>query len=281
MGKKNKDVLIRKYNGDEVVFSEEQFVSSLLHSGASSEHIDHVLRLLRPKIHSGITTKEIYRIAYTILRGDSRPTAARYHLKRAIMELGPSGFPFEKYIAALLAHQGYDTQTGILEQGKCVKHEVDVRAEKDHTLYFFECKYHNHPGSESDVKVPLYIHSRFNDIKAAYELKAEYKGKKYQGGVFTNTRFTSDAIAYGNCAGLWMQSWDYPFGNGLKEIIDQTRLYPITCMTTLSKTEKQFLLSKKIVLCSDLIANVKLLKSAGIVSPKMNRVQEEAKALCK
>lgn len=57
--------------------------------------------------------------------------AIRYDLKRALMELGPSGYPFEKLISDLLRKFGYRTKTNLTLQGKCVSHEIDVIAEKD------------------------------------------------------------------------------------------------------------------------------------------------------
>ena len=68
------------------------------------------------------------------------------------------------------------------------------------------------------------------------------------GWVVTNTRFTEDALQYGNCCGLYLLSWDYPKNDGLKDRIDRLGLYPITVSTLLTNREKQFLLSRDIVL---------------------------------
>lgn len=280
MAKRRDEILITKSNGEEAIFSEERFKNSLRNAGANDQQIEMVLGELRKKAFTGISTRQIYKIAFGLLRSDSRPVAARYNLKRAIMELGPSGFPFEKYIAAIFEQQGYRAKTGVMEMGKCVKHEVDVRAEKDHTISFIECKYHNHPGIDCDVKVPLYIHSRFNDIQNAYLSNSPKSGKDYEGWVVTNTRFTRDAITYGTCAGLKLLSWDYPITNGLKDIIDRTGLYPITCMTALSKSEKKTLLEMGIVLCRELVTNPKLLKAIRLSPVKMKVVKEEAEKLC-
>ena len=280
MKKKQNVIRVTKSNGEEAVFSEERFCNSLRHSGANDQQIGMVLDELRKQIYPGISTRQIYKIAYGLLRGNSRPIAARYNLKRAIMELGPSGFPFEKYVAAILANEGYRVKTGVFEMGKCVKHEVDVRAEKNNTICFVECKYHNHPGIDCDVKVSLYIHSRFNDIRNAYSEKNQSRETNYEGWVVTNTRFTLDAITYGNCAGLKLLGWDYPVTNGLKDIIDRTGLFPVTCLTSLTKSDKKILLEMGIVLCREIVANPKLLKSLHISPAKQNAVLEETQKLC-
>ena len=62
------------------------------------------------------------------------------------MELGPSGFPFENFIGHIFRHDGYSTDVGVIMQGNCVTHEVDVLACKDDRCYIVECKYHNQAG---------------------------------------------------------------------------------------------------------------------------------------
>ena len=82
------------------------------------------------------------------------------------MELGPSGFPFEKFISKLFEVQKYSVQTGQFVKGKCVTHEIDVIARKENEIVLAECKYRNTQGITVDVKTPLYIHSRFEDVLA-------------------------------------------------------------------------------------------------------------------
>jgi hypothetical protein len=85
------------------------------------------------------------------------------------MELGPSGFPFEKYVAEILKYQGYRVEVGVIVEGFCVKHEVDIIAEKEAKHFMIECKFHNQPGTFCDVKIPLYINSRFLDIEKMWK----------------------------------------------------------------------------------------------------------------
>ena len=129
-----------------------------------------------------------------------------------------------------------------------MRHEIDVIAEKENNHIMIECKYHNLPGTICDVKIPLYINSRFKDVEASWIQLPGHDKKFHQGWVVTNTRFTQDAIQYGTCAGLKLIGWDYPNGEGIRSKIDTLGLYPITCLTKLSKFEKQQLLEKRIVL---------------------------------
>ncbi len=261
-------------------FSDEKLKASLLRSGASEETAIRVLETVREHLYEGMPTKKVYRIAFNELKKTKRPVAARYKLKRAIMELGPSGFPFEKYIAEILKAQGYQVQTGQIVHGKCVKHEIDVIAEKDDTHFMIECKYHNQQGIPCDVKIPLYVQARFKDVESAWKLQPTHDTKFHQGWVATNTRFTADAIQYGTCAGLHLLGWNYPVKDNLKELIEKLRVYPITCLTTLSKFEKQQLLQKHIVLCKDIDNDHNILRQIGLKEERLAVVLQEVRGIC-
>ncbi len=273
-------VLVTKASGERVPFSKDKLRQSLQRSGASADIIEMVTQAIDPYLHEGISTKEIYKLAFSLLRKKSKSQAARYKLKQGIMELGPSGFPFERFVAEILRRQGFVVDVGIVVKGHCVSHEVDVVAHKGNKHFMVECKFHNTQGMKSDVKVPLYIAARFKDIEQHCLTLHEPGSQFHQGWVVTNTKFTNDAIHYGTCAGLHLLGWDFPRKGGLKDQIDQFGLYPLTCLTTLTKAEKQALLSKKIVLCSELLENKELLNQAGIPQGKIISALSEAHALC-
>ena len=158
---------------------------------------------------------------------------------------------------------------------------MDVIALADHHHFMIECKYHNQRGIVCDVKIPLYINSRFKDVEAEWVRLPGHDKRSHQGWVVTNTKFSTDAIQYGNCAGLKLLGWDYPIKGSLKDLIDDLGLYPITCLTTISKAEKQKLLDNKIVLCLELCENPKLLHDLGMNDLKVKRIIEEGQMLCK
>lgn len=275
-----KDVFITKASGEKSRYSEEKIRTSLKRVGATDEQIEPIINEISSKLYEGMPTKKIYRLAFNLLREGPRHLAAKYHLKQAIMELGPSGYPFEKYVAEILNRQGYKTKVGQIAQGHCVTHEVDVIAEKENDFIMIECKYHNLRGVFCDVKIPLYIQSRFKDLEKQWLTLPKNASKNHKGWLITNTRFSSDAIQYGSCVGLKLIGWDYPIKGSLKEQIDSLGLYPITCLTSLTKIEKQRLLDTKIVLCSEILRNEKLLASHGVKPSRINTVMKEAQKLC-
>ncbi len=276
--KKNEDIIIRKASGKEEYFSFQKLKNSLLRSNATEDEADAIIYKLKPKLFQGITTKKIYSMAFQLLKKDKPHNASRYYLKKGIMELGPSGFPFEKYISHLFEHEGYQTEVDIILPGKCVTHEIDVVCKKDTTFMLMECKYKNQPGISVDVKVPLYIHSRFQDLLENEVLKAPYI--EFKGWIVTNSRFTEDAFAYGRCRGINLLGWDIPFKNSLKDIIDRTGLYPLTCLISLTQVEKKKLLERGVVLVKEINENEKLLSKVGVSQERIISIIEEGKKLC-
>ncbi|MCQ6961067.1 ATP cone domain-containing protein [Mucilaginibacter aquariorum] len=278
---KNKEINITKASGEIALFSPEKLRHSLERSGAGEDTINEIIREVEQNLYNGITTKQIYKVAFGLLKKESRHSAAKYRLKNAIMEFGPSGFPFEKFIAAILKYQGYSVSVGEIVKGHCVNHEIDVIAEKENHHFMIECKFHNLPGKNCDVKIPLYIQARFKDVEHQWKNLPGHATKLHQGWVVTNTKFSGDAIQYGLCAGLNLLGWDFPKGNSLREQIDASGLYPVTCLTTLTHGEKQFLLDKRLVLCRDLCEQPGMLSVAGISRQRVTEIMNEASVLCK
>lgn len=268
---------VKKSSGEKVAFSLDKLRASLLRSGANEKDVQHILHIVRDELYQGISTREIYNRAYALLKKKKSIFASKYKLKKAIYELGPTGFPFERFIGQVLHHSGYQTEVGQIISGKCVEHEVDVVAQKNGNTLYIECKFHGEEGRNCNVKVPLYIHSRYHDI---VDKQTNGDHSHTEGWVVTNTRFTSDAVAFGSCAGLKLLSWDYPKDNGLKDRIDRLGLYPITVSTLLTMREKNFLLGRDIVLCKQLLNDRFYLDHLGISDTRKSKILNEIALLC-
>jgi len=276
----SKQIYVTKMSGERALFEEEKLRNSLKRSRAEDEVIDKVIEKVKAEIKEFMSTKEIYRMAFAQLRKNSSHAAARYKLKQSILELGPTGFPFEDYVSELLKFKNYRTEVRNLVEGHCVSHEIDIIAQRENRHILVECKFHSDQRRLCDVKVPLYIHSRFKDVEEELKKKTKHNNTEFVGGLVTNTRFSSDALKYGLCMGLYLVSWDYPEGKGLKSLIDQSGLHPLTSLLTISKYEKQQLLDKKIILCKDLIGKEKVLKEIQISEPRIKKIISEAEHLC-
>ena len=226
------------------------------------------------------TTQDLHDHTYRRLLERSRPVAARYDLKRALFRLGPTGYPFELYIAEIFRGLGYRTAANQVLPGTCISHEVDVVAEDAERKVFIECKYHNAVHLRSDVKTALYIKARFDDLRGTLEKDAD--GRKIQGLIVTNTDFTKDAVDYVRCAGahIGLIGWRRPRGFSLAELIDRTGLHPVTALTTLSDKQKDRMINDGVVLCRDLPMHPGVLAEVGVTGHKADRVMREARAVC-
>ena len=274
------EIEIIKSSGEKAKFSLDKLRNSLKHSGADHNLVAEILDKVQDELYDGISTTEIYNRAYALLKKKKSVFASKYKLKKAIYELGPTGFPFERFVSAILEYTGYSTKVDVIMDGICVTHEIDVVAEKNGQTTIIECKFHGEEGRNCNVKVPLYIHSRFNDVKQHWDNKKRETKELDSGWVVTNTRFTAHAIQFGNCVGLYLLSWDYPLEDGLKDRIDRLALYPITVSPLLTKREKQFLLSRDVVLCRQLWKDKFFLDHLGISNTRKVKILKEMKQLC-
>ncbi len=272
---------IVKHSGDIVDFNPIKLKQSLLKSGASQTLVETILKKIKNEIYEGISTKQIYKMAFGLLKKTSNSNAARYNLKEAVRLLGPTGFFFEKYIARLFDSEHYETKINLILQGKCVSHEIDVLVKKNQVISMIECKFHMGKDTNSDVKVPMYILSRFNDLKEKKHTIFSGKESISKCWIVTNNRFTTDAIAFAKCSGLSLLSWNYPDNNNIKTKNDDNFLYPITCLTTLSLAEKDRLLVLDVILVKEIVHNSEFLEKIGLSSNRIKNVLKEASELCR
>ncbi|MDX1591378.1 MAG: restriction endonuclease [Balneolaceae bacterium] len=271
---------VTKYSGEVEEFDESKLRSSLNNAGASEQVIDEVAAHITGMLHEGISTQKIYREAFKKLRSVSQRSAGRYKLKEALFELGPSGYPFEKFVGELLYRMGYEIEVGVFVKGDCVNHEIDVIASKGDENLMVECKFHNRNQRHCNVKIPLYIQSRFLDVKKNWSTLPGHKNKNHYGCVVTNTRFTRDAVTYAECVNLRLLSWDYPNKSAMKDLIAQMNLHPVTCLSTLTKEEKSLLLEADIIFCKQICEQPEILEKTSINPRNANAIAREAISIC-
>ncbi len=272
-------IFVIKSSGQKEEFDENKLKESLILAGASAQNAEIITIKIIEELSEEATTSEIYKKAFQLLYKMHLPAAKRYVLRRAVLELGPSGFPFEKYVAEILNRKGFETKTDEMVMGRCVPHEVDVVAWNEKDLIMVEAKFHNELGTKSDLKVVLYVKARVDDLK---ETELDYGGqnrKVTEGWLVTNTKFTSTAIQYAECTKLKLVGWNYPERGNLHDLIIETNTLPITCITQLTQTQKNTLLSQGLVFCDSLLDKTETLKSIGIKEEKIEHIMHEIKSL--
>ena len=263
---------VLKANRTREPFSEQKVMDSIRRAKVPQSLQGEVLTHVKSKLYEGISSAEIYQHILEFLSTSPKPySKARYSLKEAIMLLGPSGYPFEDFVSKLLESQGYNTKVRQILNGRCVTHEIDVLAEKDGKTVMIEAKFHNSPGTRSEIQVALYTHARYEDIKIKNNISESW--------LVTNTKTTVDANSYAACSGMKVISWDFPAGESLRDMIERSGLHPITMMTTLAPSQKNTLLENHIVLCKEIIEQPGVLDMLYLAKYDQQKVLDEARTL--
>jgi hypothetical protein len=266
-------VYVLKANGIQEPFSQDKIRLSTNRAGVPADVQDKLISHVESKLYEDIPTREVYQHVNEFLQKESHPVSAiKYKLKQSLMELGPTGYPFEDFVSEILKAKGYLTQTRSVLMGRCVSHEIDVIAEKHGSeKLMVEAKFHNDSGIHTDVHVSLYTKARFDDLREKYQFDRAW--------LFTNTKITSDALAYALCVNMGVVSWSYPQEESLRDLVEKHRLYPITLLSSLSDSQNQILLENHIVLISQVLNNQSYLDLLGVQDEKRETIIEEAKSI--
>lgn len=270
----NNSIYITKATGEREPFEPEKLKASLMRAGASSETTEKLVAHIQAELKDGITTREIYNHAFDLLAREHKPLATRYSLRNAIMDLGPTGFPFEKLIAEIFRARGFETTTDFVAEGECVDHEIDIVAWNKEKLIMVEAKFHNEFGLKSDIKTALYVKARWDDLDEK-EFDFGFKRKLDEGWLITNTKFSDQAIKYAKCRNMKLVGWNYPERGSLQDLIEDAGLHPITSLTSISKHDEKILMEVGIVLCKQAKDNPDILKQSGLSDSKIREVMEE------
>lgn len=274
------NIQIKKQSGEIVPFDKNSLHRSLINSGTKLEDANQICDKITNEIYNGMSTKELYEKAFGLLKNLKSSVAARYSLKRALQDLGPEGFFFEKWVAKIFEVQGYDTITSQTLTGKStINHEVDVIISNKTEDIVCECKFRNDIDAKISVTTPMYFLSRFIDLKDNSFTFFNRSFKPQKGYLITNAFFTTDSIAFAECYDISLISWNYPEDKSIKRLTDYHGLYPITCLTTLTKKEEQILLSKNCILVRELVKNPILLDHFKFSAERKELILKEAEEL--
>jgi Holliday junction resolvase-like predicted endonuclease len=273
---------VLKESGKIEGFKRKKILNSLINSGVSTKEADDIIERVLMTLSPPLSTRKIFRASRKFLRARDNTATMRYSLKKAIYALGPTGYPFEKYVARILQARGYSVEVGEIVDGRCVSHEVDVVALKGNTRYMVECKFHKNGKTYSNVKTALYVHARLLDIIKAHRSTAPHDNRVHKGMLVTNTRFTSEAIKYAECCGLKAVGWKHPDGESLEQMIDHGRTYPVTVLPTLKRADLEALIQSDIVIVRDVEEKSakEIVNLTGIDLKLVERLKAHSGRLC-
>ncbi|MGC8880759.1 MAG: ATP cone domain-containing protein [Minisyncoccia bacterium] len=269
--------------GQQEPFSFKKIYISAQRVGASKPLARNIAKKIQQEAYPGITTKEIYQKIREALLKEEPVYGMRYSLKEAIRRLGPSGFPFEKYIGAIFRTLGFNVLLHQFVNGKCISnYEIDFLAKKEKQLIIGECKYHSLAGNRVDLKIALANYARFLDIKNGDFFKTDLMKKlKLRTMLITNTKFTSQVIQYAQCYKIDLIGWRYPELRGLEYLIESEKLYPITILPSINEHILTHLANYHLMLVKDIIGKecAKKLLKIGLKQEEIETLQKEANLL--
>jgi hypothetical protein len=273
-------IVVTKRNGEKEIFDPKKLEMSLKNASAPTELIDEIVDEITEEVAEETTTDVIYNRAFQLLKKKRRSYAARYSLRQSLADLGPTGYPFESFVGRIFQAKGFEVTVGVTIDGDCISHEVDVVAENENKLLLTEAKFHNSRSIKSAVQTSLYVKARFDDIADNDFGTFAHKDKEIERWLITNTKFSDQAIAYGECIGMKMIGWGYPQDENLQSLIMDTGLQPVTALTTLSGSNKRELTEQGVVLCKTLRNERDKLAALGFSKEKIADVLDEVNHLC-
>jgi len=275
-----KPLYIINSHGEETPFSIRKVYGSARRAGASRSLAREISEVVEKESFPGIKTSEIFRMVRKMLSKKSPQSALKFPLKEAIRKLGPTGFPFEKYVGEIFFRNGFKVKLNQIIPGFCCRYEIDFLAKKGNTLYIGECKFHHLHGGKVDSSVALSNYARFLDIKKGNFIDG-IKHSNIKSMLVTNTKFTSKAVRYSRCVGVELLGWRYPKKRGLEFLIESKKLYPITILPSLRRNLANLFVQRKMMLAQDLLRiNIKIFdRKTGISLKRLEFLVKEARIL--
>jgi len=267
-----KKIHVINLRGEREPFSFKKVYQSARNVGASKEVALKIAKEIEKEVFEGISTSQIFERIFEILFKETPQSAIKFNLKRSLEKLGPTGFPFEKFVARIFEVEGFEVKMNQIIPGFCVSYEIDFLAKKGNFIYIAECKFRQEAGGKVDLQSALANYARFLDIQKRkfFNTKMQYKSI-----LITNAKFTKEAIKYSECVGVELLGWKYPPGGGLERLIEKNNFYPITILPSVNRQIAKELISQNIVLAKDVLEK----KFEKIKVPNKDKILKEAKIL--
>ena len=241
--------------GEKELFSFKKAYDSARRVGASRSLAGEIAETVKKEVFPGIKTSAIHGKIRKLLSRNVFNSALRFSLKSGMRQLGPTGFPFEKYIGEVLRESGFRVKINQFLPGLCIRsYEIDFVAERNKTVYVGECKYRNVAGERVHSGDVLENYARFLDIsKGPYFKSKKYQDFRVKTMMVTNTKFTQRSVDYSRCVGIDLLGWRIPKNRGLEYLIEKEKVYPITVLPSLRGHLKDVFVSERMMLAKDVL----------------------------
>jgi hypothetical protein len=242
---------VTKASGLREKFEKQKIVNTCLRMGASLDIAEEVADEVYKNSYEGIPTSEILTLVFEFLSKYKPEVKLMIDLREAIAKLKPKP-DFEQFVRRILGEYSYEVEPAQIIRGKCIEHEIDGIVKKGNEVLCLEVKHHFKFHTPTPLEVPLSVWATFQDIKDGFKLG--YHKIKFTGALIVcNTKFSLHAKNYALCKGIRIISWDFPSDCGLRDLIRNKKIYPITMLKELDEETQEKLVSKGIITLKDLV----------------------------
>jgi len=269
-------IYVTKADGSKQPFDKQKIINTCLRLQATPEQAQSIADKIEAKAYDGIPTKKILQMVFQYMKKYRPAIGYQIDLKQAIAMLR-SKPDFEIFVAKLFEAMGYEVDTNLIIQGKCIEHEIDVVAKKGNEIILVEVKHHVNHHTYSGLDVFLQLNSTLEDLKEGYESgKNSFKFTKAI--LICNTKVSDHGRRYALCRGLEFIAWKFPLENGLERLIEEYKLYPITFLKEIERDEAYKLADVGIVTVKQLLDDAeKISRKSGINKNRVLQLQKAAK----
>ena len=271
------DVFVIKANGSRQLFDKEKVVKTCLRMGANRQVAIEVAAKIEERLYDGITTARILQMIFRFLPKYKPATRHLIDLRKGL-SLMRSKPEFEVFVQLLLAHNGFEVSPNRLIKGRCVEHEVDAIARKGGIAYFVEAKHHTNYHTPTGLDESRIARAVLEDVVEGVSLGGN--GLKIDRAmIVTNTRYSEHAARYGECRGILQVGWSSPIDLDLRGMIEEKKLYPLTCLRGLRREAQEKLGNVGVVLMKQVIEEdlPRLARRTGLSQMVLGEVVKRAR----
>lgn len=249
-----------------------------LRMGASDQVAYEVAEKVERRLYDGISTQTILEMIFRFMHKYKPAVGLLFDLKKGLSLMNPKP-EFEMFVQVLLAHSGFDVLPNQILRGKCVEHEVDAIAKKDDVTYFVEAKHHLSYHALTGLDESRIARAVLEDVIEGFmEDKNDLKIDRAM--IVTNTRYSEQAVQYGKCRNILQIGWSSPANLGLQNMIQEKKLYPLSCLRGLRNDVRTKLVDSGVVLIKQLLVEDPsvLAKNIGLPQEIVKKTLEKAQA---
>jgi Holliday junction resolvase-like predicted endonuclease len=245
--------------------------------GADSSIANEIADRIEKRLYEGITTQRILQIIFSYMKKYRPGVSHLYDLKQGIALMQPKP-EFELFVQVLLAHTGFEVSPNRVLRGKCGEHEVDGIASKEGVTYFVEVKHHFSYHALTGLDESRIAWAVLEDVTEAFaagltDLRID------RAVIVTNTRYSEHAMQYGKCKKLVQIGWTSPEHFGLRDAIEENKLYPLSCLRNVAVEARLRLVDSGIVLIKQLLNQdaSAIERKTGLPLATVQSIMEKAK----